>query len=163
MTGDKEWFLLRIDLSLVTCKLSLCCKRYRQQQHFHQRGDDGGGIKAVENTAVAGQKTAIVLDLGLSFDDGEGQIAQNVMEVDGYDDVFETFDGTVTFDNICQLKNDIATNFLGHDGTEVGIYGGVMPYRTRPNYMIIKNCNVAGQTDENKKLSVEIELLNAGE
>ena len=89
----------------------------------------------------------------------DGQTCSNVMEVDGYDDVFETFDGTITFDNSYQLKNDIATNFWGHDGTEVGIYGGVMPYRTRPNYMIIKNCNVAGQTDENKKLNVEMELL----
>lgn len=93
----------------------------------------------------------------------EGQTVQNVMEVDGYEDVFETFTGEVTYDNIYQLKEEIATGFLGHDGTEVGIYGGVMPYRTRPNYMIIKNCNVAGQTDENKKLSIEIELLNAGE
>lgn len=93
----------------------------------------------------------------------EGQTAQNVMEVDGYDDVFETFDGNISFDNIYQLKNSIATSFLGHDGTEVGIYGGVMPYRTRPNYMIIKNCNVAGRTNDDNKLSVEIELLNAGE
>ena len=69
----------------------------------------------------------------------------------------------ISFDNIYQLKNSIATSFLGHDGTEVGIYGGVMPYRTRPNYMIIKNCNVAGRTNDDNKLSVEIELLNAGE
>ena len=93
----------------------------------------------------------------------EGQTAQNVMTVDGYDDVFETFDGTVTYDNIYQLKNDIATGFLGHDGTEVGIYGGVMPYKTRPNYMIMKNCTVAGRTNEDNKLSVEIELLGEGE
>ena len=89
----------------------------------------------------------------------DGQTCSNVMEVDGYDDVFETFDGTVTFDNIYQLKNSIATSFLGHDGTEVSIYGGIMPYKTRPSYMILKNCNVAGQTDENKKLNVEMELL----
>ena len=93
----------------------------------------------------------------------EGQITQNVMVVDNYDDVFETFDGTISFENIYQLKNSIATSFLGQDGTEVGIYGGMMPYRTRPNYMIIKNCNVAGRTTEDNKLSVEIELLNSGE
>ena len=93
----------------------------------------------------------------------EGQIAQTVMEVDSYEDVFETFTGTVSFNNIYQLKEDIANSFLGHDGTEVGIYGGLMPYRTRPNYMIIKNTNVAGRTTEDNKLGVEIELLNAGE
>ena len=89
----------------------------------------------------------------------EGQTAQNVMEVDSYEDVFETFDGTISYDNIYQLKNDIASSFLGHDGTEVGIYGGITPYKTRPPYMILKNCNVAGQTDENKKLNVEMELI----
>lgn len=89
----------------------------------------------------------------------EGQTVQNVMEVDSYEDVFKTFDGTISYDNIYQLKNDIATGFLGHDGTEVGIYGGIMPYKTRPPYMILKNCNVAGQTDENKKLNVEMELI----
>ena len=93
----------------------------------------------------------------------EGQTAQNIMEVDSYDDVFETFDGTVSYDNIYQLKNDIATSFLGNDGTEVGVYGGMMPYCTRPNYMIIKSCNVAGRTNEENKLSVEIELLNPDE
>lgn len=89
----------------------------------------------------------------------EGQTTQNVMEMNTYEDVFETFDGTISYENIYQLKNSIATNFLGHDGTEVGIYGGIMPYKTRPSYMIMKNCNVAGQTDENKKLNVEMELI----
>lgn len=93
----------------------------------------------------------------------EGQLNTTNMVVNNYSDVFETFDGTISYDNIYQLKNSIATSFLGHDGTEVGIYGGVMPYRTRPNYMIIRNTNVAGRTTEDNKLNVEIELLNAGE
>ena len=89
----------------------------------------------------------------------EGQLNTSNMEVNSYSEVFETFDGTISYDNIYQLKNNIATSFLGHDGTEVGIYGGIMPYKTRPSYMILKNCNVAGQTDENKKLNVEMELI----
>lgn len=93
----------------------------------------------------------------------EGQIANNTMEVDGYDDVFKTFAGTVSYEEDYKLKENIVTTFLGSDGKEVGIYGGLMPYKARPGYMIIKNCNVASQTDANKKLSVEIELLNDGE
>ena len=93
-----------------------------------------------------------------------GQTIQNVMTVDGYDDVFETFDGTISsYNNIYQLKNDIATSFLGYDGTEVGIYGGIMPYNPRPQYMIMKRASVAGRTDENGNLDVEIELLNENE
>lgn len=89
----------------------------------------------------------------------EGQLNTSNMEANSYSDVFETFDGTISYENIYQLKNSVATGFLGHDGTEVGIYGGIMPYKTRPSYMIMKNCNVAGQTDENKKLNVEMELI----
>ena len=89
----------------------------------------------------------------------EGQLNTSNMVVNNYSDVFETFDGTISYNNIYQLKNSIATSFLGHDGTEVGIYGGITPYKTRPPYMILKNCNVAGQPDENKKLNVEMELL----
>lgn len=93
----------------------------------------------------------------------EGQTTQNVLEVDSFEDVFETFTGTVSFDNIYQLKEEISTTFLGNDGTEVGVYGGMIPYHTRPNHMIIKNCNVAGRTTEDNKLGVEIELFNEGE
>ena len=93
----------------------------------------------------------------------DGQTCNTVMEVDNYSDVFETFNGTITENNIYQLKNEIATSFLGHDGTEVGIYGGLMPYSTRPHYMIIRNCNVAGRTTIDNKLSVEIELLDEDE
>ncbi len=89
----------------------------------------------------------------------EGQVNTTNMVVNNYSEVFETFDGTISYNNIYQLKSDIATSFLGHDGTEVGIYGGISPYKTRPSYMILKNCNVAGQTDENKKLNVEMELI----
>lgn len=89
----------------------------------------------------------------------DGQIANNVMEMDGYDNVFETFDGTVTYDNAYQLKEEIATSFLGNDGTEVGIYGGMMPYNPRPSYMILKHCNVAPRSTVDGKLSVDIEII----
>ena len=81
------------------------------------------------------------------------------MEVDSYENVFETFTGTVTYDNIYQLKEEITTTFLGHDGSEVGIYGGMLPYNSRPHYMIIRNTNVAGRTTNDDKLNVEIELI----
>lgn len=89
----------------------------------------------------------------------EDQLNTSNMTVNDYSDVFETFDGNITFDNIYQLNSSIATSFLGHDGTEVGIYGGMMPYKTRPSYMIMKSTHVAGQTDQNKKLNIEMELL----
>lgn len=93
----------------------------------------------------------------------EGQTAINVMEANNYEDVFEIFTGTVSYDNIYQLKEEIATSFLGNDGTEVGIYGGMMPYNPRPSYMVIKRCNVAPRSTVDGKLSVDIEVLTEGE
>lgn len=88
----------------------------------------------------------------------EDQYYSTNMEVNDFEDVFETFDGTVTFDNIYQLKQEIINTFPGNDGTQVGIYGGMKPYNTRLTYMIMKRCNVAGSTTIDNKLSVEVEL-----
>jgi hypothetical protein len=93
----------------------------------------------------------------------EGQIAENVMEVDSYEDVFETFVGTVFYDNLYQLKEEVDTSLLGNDGTEVGIYGGMLPYNPRPSYMRIKRCNVAPRSTIDGKLSVDIEVLTDDE
>lgn len=92
----------------------------------------------------------------------EGQLNESNMQVTSYDEVFETFAGTVEYNESYQLKSDFASSFLGNDGTEVGIHGGLLPYDTRPSYMYIKTTNVAGQTTEDDKLSVEIELISSG-
>lgn len=85
------------------------------------------------------------------------------MEVDNYEDVFETFWGTIINENIYQLKEEVATSFMGHDGSEVGIYGGIMPYTPRPTYMIMKRCNVAPRSTVDGKLSVDIEIIAGDE
>lgn len=92
----------------------------------------------------------------------EGQLNESNMQVTSYDEVFETFAGTVEYNESYQLKSDFASSFLGNDGTEVGIHGGLLPYNTRPSYMYIRTTNVAGQTNEDDKLSVEIELISSG-
>lgn len=90
----------------------------------------------------------------------EGQLNQTNIQVNSYDEVFETFAGTVDYHENYQLKSDFASSFLGNDGTEVGIHGGMNPYHSRPPYMIIRNTNVAGRTTDDDKLSVEIEIIN---
>ena len=92
----------------------------------------------------------------------EGQLNESNMQVNSYEEVFETFAGTVDYHESYQLKSDFASSFLGNDGTEVGIHGGMIPYNSRPSYMIIRTTNVAGQTTEDDKLNVEIELISNG-
>ena len=84
------------------------------------------------------------------------------MSVNAYSDVFESFDGTISNDVDYHLKAEISTSFLGNDGTEVGIYGGMSPYNTRPSYLILNRCNVAPRSTVDGKLSVDIEVINGG-
>lgn len=78
-------------------------------------------------------------------------------------EVFETLhsctSSNFSFDERYILKEEIATSFLGSDGTEVGIHGGMFPFDTRPSYMVVKKCNVANKSTIDGKLSVDIEVM----
>ncbi len=88
--------------------------------------------------------------------------------VENLSDVFETLRNTnrgsnatneFSIDERYILKEEIATSFLGNDGTEVGIHGGMLPFDTRPYYMVVKKCNVAKKSTIDGKLSVDIEVM----
>ena len=81
------------------------------------------------------------------------------MTVDSYSDVFENWNGNFAVDADYSLKEEIATGFLGTDGTEVGIFGGLMPYDPRPSYLLLYRCTVAGRTTIDGKLSVDVEVV----
>lgn len=73
-------------------------------------------------------------------------------------EIFEDFEGTYSDDELFELTDEARTKFLGTDGTEVGLYGGLMPYNTTPSYPQIKKMNVAKKSTADGKLSVEIEV-----
>ena len=83
----------------------------------------------------------------------------NCMEVNNLSDVFETF----TFTGNYILNEEIATGFLGNDGTEVGIHGGTMPYTSRPSYQIVRQYNVPNRSDNEGHLNVGIEVYSEDE
>jgi hypothetical protein len=86
------------------------------------------------------------------------------MTVNSYADVFETFDGSeFSYLEKFLLKDEIASSFLGTDGTQVGIYGGTAPYNPRPGHMVVKHCNVANKSTVDGKLSVDIEVYTENE
>lgn len=76
-------------------------------------------------------------------------------------DVFENWDGTglPTDLETYVLKSSVSDSIQGLDGTEVGIFGGFMPFDWRPTYSVIKRCNVANRTTADGKLSVDIEVI----
>lgn len=83
--------------------------------------------------------------------------------LDSYSDVFDTWRGTFSFEENFVLNDSVASAFLGNDGTEVGIYGGGVPYDPRPSYMVVKRYNVANKSTHDGKLSVDIELITEDE
>lgn len=82
-----------------------------------------------------------------------------------YEEVFESFTGgsSLSFEQSFALKDEIATGFLGTDGTQVGIYGGTIPYSSRPFYMAPARYNVSNKSNNEGKLNVGIEIITEGE
>ena len=77
-------------------------------------------------------------------------------------DVFENWDGASLPTDLetYVLKSSVSDSIQSIDGTEVGIFGGFMPFDWRPSYSIIKRFNVANRTTADGKLSVDIEVIS---
>lgn len=79
-----------------------------------------------------------------------------------YSDVFKTYKTMQSIagndDETFELTDDAKTKYLGLDGTQVGIYGGAIPYNTTPAIPKITKCNVAAKSTVDGKLSVDIEV-----
>ncbi len=60
-------------------------------------------------------------------------------------------------DTFYELKEQYA-EIMGNDGTQVGIYGGLMPWSWAPSQPKITKFNVARRTNDDGKLPVEIEV-----
>ena len=76
--------------------------------------------------------------------------------------VFKTYHGT-QFEDVeeFELTDEAKTKYLGNDGTEVGIYGGNLPFDPTPSNPQITKCNVAAKSTADGKLSVDIEVRAA--
>ena len=72
--------------------------------------------------------------------------------------IFKTFKGTYSDTETFELTDEAKAQYLGTDGTEVGIYGGSLPFTTESSLPKIKKFNVASKSTEDGKLKVEIEV-----
>lgn len=75
--------------------------------------------------------------------------------------LFKTYTGGA-FENLdsesFELTEEAKTKYLGTDGTQVGIYGGSMPFDITPTNPRITKCNVAAKSTVDGKLSVDIQV-----
>ena len=128
----------------------------------------------IETTAVSlPASSAYYNTLGV-YTDGDADIfstATNTTnkQVMGFENVFKTYRGSnfsdteqYFFDSEnYELTDEAKAQYLGNDNTEVGIYGGNMPYDGTPTNPQITKCNVAAKTTADGKLSVDIEVNSA--
>lgn len=71
--------------------------------------------------------------------------------------VFKTYAGTFTDNETFELKDEAASTYLGHDGTQVGIYGGTAPFDPTPSNPQVTKFEVDSST-ANGKLTVKINV-----
>lgn len=114
-------------------------------------------------TQTANAFNCIFIRNGNSYSILENTTNNTNVTYNNLNEVFETWhsctNSNFSFDERYILKEEIATSFLGSDGTQVGIHGGMFPFDTRPSYMVVKKCNVANKSTIDGKLSVDIEVM----
>ena len=96
------------------------------------------------------------------FGQQEASTGNYAIELESFSNIFKTFTGTYSKDEQFELTEEAKSTYIGTDGTEIGMHGGILPYNTTPSYPQITKMNVANKTTADGKLSVDIEV-NAAE
>lgn len=107
------------------------------------------GIGYVKNCILIGNIT-------VTSSASSGNVAMSIS------DVFENWNGSTVTPNLetYVLKSSVSDTIVGFDGSEVGIFGGLIPFeKWTPTYSVIKRCNVSNRTTADGKLSVDIEVV----
>lgn len=100
--------------------------------------------------------------VSITFDNLFGtQTANTCNSTATFAQLFKDFTGAYSDSQTFELTDEASATYLGNDGTEVGLYGGMLPYTSTPSYPQITKMNVANKATADGKLSVEIEVSAA--
>lgn len=94
------------------------------------------------------------------FSDMAGHVLWNKS---GMSTIFKNFTGTYGSTTTFELQDSIAANYLGLDGTQIGIYGGLHPFSPKVTNPAIKSINVAQRNNSEGKLEVNVEMVTEEE
>lgn len=86
-------------------------------------------------------------------------VGHTLWTVRGMSNVFQSFNGSTEGDDF-RLLDNIANTYLGTDGTQIGIYGGTMPFDPHVTSPLIRRITVAPRSNANGQLPVDIEVTN---
>lgn len=71
---------------------------------------------------------------------------------------FKSGNSTYNDNEKYELPEEAQSQYVGTNGTQVGIYGGTLPFSSTPTNPQITKCNVAAKSTADGKLSVDIEV-----
>lgn len=120
------------------------------------------------NVADSSNSSVTYNSIGINYDStqtnyfGSSIIGwQNLHNYNSFSSVFKTFTGTYTSGRTSfELQNNVANSILGSDSTQVGLYGGIMPFNPSVTGLNIRRWNVANRTTPDGKLAIDIEIVN---
>jgi len=77
--------------------------------------------------------------------------------------IFKTYTGNYDNYETFELTDEAAAQYIGSDGTQVGMYGGSTPYTPTPSIsgLQVTKFQVAPKSDSEGKLSIDIEVKTA--
>ena len=100
--------------------------------------------------------------IGIGYNGIFNNMPNQTNRIKGYSEVFKTLNGATYNDSEnFELTDEAQTTLLGIDETQVGIYGGSMPFDSTPTNPQITKCNVAAKSTADGKLSVDITVNGA--
>jgi len=86
----------------------------------------------------------------------------NISYCDELDEIFVRYeysydeDEDIEYFSDYHLTSSAAAKYLGTDGTQVGMYGGVSPYTMKVSYPVITTLQADSKTDKNGKLNITV-------
>ena len=78
-----------------------------------------------------------------------------------FSSIFKTFNGTYTEGESFELQDNIANTLLGSDSTQIGIYGGALPFNSRVTDPRIIGHSVDLHSNANGQINVHIDLRDS--
>lgn len=97
-------------------------------------------------------------DTAVFYQDRTGH---NNLTVHSYSSIFKTFNGTYIDGETFELQDNVSNTLLGSDSTQIGLYGGSLPFNSRVTDPRIISYSVDLNSNSNNELKVYIGLDNS--
>ena len=117
------------------------------------------------DTTGIGNATNVYNTVGIRAQDSAqfyaNRAGRNNQTFHSFSSIFKTFNGTYTEGETFELQDNIANTLLGSDSTQIGIYGGALPFDNHVTDPRIIEHSVDLHSNANGQINVYINLRNS--